>query len=391
MQMREMEANKLSGKMEYKSETEEGIVHLWDLPEDKVHIKIKDGLRERIFQEAIDLAGNKTKLANMLGLKKGGYGYIREYQQGIHTCSLKIIKNLVQLCGRSDILELIEKNISEIKFGCKVGKSVKNPKFPFILSDKLSSLAGHSVGDGGIGLGEARYIPHYTNKSPALLKNFKNLLSSFGDMEIKKYRNIFDADFLRAPSIVGVILVQMFGSFTRENKVVPKSIQHSGKKNKSAFLRALFDDEATVDVSGHKIGILMKDKPVIEGARKMFKELGIRAGKITKKEGKYWRFRITGKKDLEEFQREIGFSHPEKKKKLNRLLNNYKIDQYKNGEIRKIMMAIIQKERSINPDELARRLERSPRGRFKMHLYQLEREKKIKWNRKENIIQKYVE
>jgi len=169
-----------------------------------------------------------------------------------------------------------------------------------------------------------------------------------------------------------------------ELKHIPNQLLNAEKKSKSIFLRALFDDEAGITISDYSIGFGMTLKHVVRKVKEMLKEFGIKPGKIGEKSYKKWkwktqyRFTITSKQNLEIFKREIGFDHPQKIKDMNTMIQSYKRDLYKRGEIKKLIYKVVKEKKSISIKQLATKLKRKPKGRFYRHLHQLEEKGKIK-------------
>ena len=365
-------------------------INLEDLP-DKVYVKLEKEFRERFFLELIECVGGKLLLAKMLGFKKSDS--ITVYQKAKYWCPLSLIKEIsFILCkGRSWFNE-IEKHIIEIRYGYRRAKGIKNPQFSFVLSNELGCLIGHLLGDGGIGMGSSVYVPFYTNNSLTLLEEFKICLTLFGHVPCVRFKH-HNAGHIVFPSILGVFLFQIFGNFIKQEKIVPNVVLNSDKSCKLAFLRALFDDEGCVNISSYTIQIRMSSKHIMENIKKMLEGFDIKTGRMmvetpsfTKRKIQY-RFLISGRQNLEKFHSLIGFSHTDKEKKLQILFSNYKQKHpYGKGQIKKLMIDVIQNKKRIKTSELAYELKRLPRGRFHKHLGQLEKENKINWDKKGGFI-----
>lgn len=239
-------------------------------------------------------------------------------------------------------------------------------------------------GDGGIRFKNDDRTVYYSNNFLILIEQFKeDILKTFGEAGPYEF-DCGDGNYMiRFSNIVGLILTTFFGPLAGEFKHVPKLIISADKNCKALFLKALFDDEASVSVSEYKIEFEMANEAIVESVKKILEEFGIRPGKTgkrrkTKNHKMKYRFNICGKQDLEVFNEEIGFDHPEKKKKLEILLKSYQRIQYKRGEIRKLIVKTLKKTREMNIYELAKKLKRKPVFRFREQVRRLEKEGKIK-------------
>jgi intein/homing endonuclease len=351
-----------------------GIIHLWDLPDRKTYLLIKEHLRRELFNRGYSMLRNKTNLDKFLGLHRV---HRKLYENGKYFCPLWVIKKILSVLDdeeRYKLMACIEKNIEELRknYGGRA-KSIKNPKFPISFSYVLSRIAGHLVGDGGI---SRNMIVHYTNKLKDLTDQFKSdITDAFGEVDIYEY-NDDGITQVSAPSIVGLILTAFFGRQSKGYKHVPEIVLNSDKFSKILFLRAVFDDEGSVNLSEKEIELQMTSKPILEKIKELLSEFGIRTGKISKRkkvenQRRVYRFDITGRRDLEMFNKKIGFDHPEKKQKLQDSLESYQRYQYKQGEIKIIMLDILKREKEISVKQLAYILKRKPAGRFYRQLREL--------------------
>jgi hypothetical protein len=358
-------------------------VHLWDLS-DKVYIKIKDKCRKDFFDYLLKTADNVHNLAGLIG-KNTIYSF-RKYERGEVSISLKLVKEMVSILNENQknmFMNYIEKNLKKVKFGLRKAKSIRNPSFPIIFSPILARIAGHLVGDGGIYDKDYDQGVYYTNKSDALINQFKeDILNVFGDVDFKifedKRGNIKTIKF---PSIIGLILTTFFGHQIRNLKHVPKIIIDSEKITKAYFLRSLYDDESSV--YKNKIQIFMSNKDVIEDVKEILKIFEIKPGKIQKINGyentqPQFGFSICSGIDLTIFNREIVFGHPEKKKKLKLYLKKYKTFKHRRYEFRNSIISTLKENGSMNIFDLAEKLNQKSIKGFRKELWRLERRNLIK-------------
>jgi hypothetical protein len=120
------------------------------------------------------------------------------------------------------------------------------------------------------------------------------------------------------------LLTNAFGSFyCNEWKF---SNLFKSKKLKKAWLRAVFDCEAWVEVdkaTNRRIGIEMVNLNGMKTIKQILNQFGIASILKPKKKGKIFRLEIFGKENLIRFQKEINFLHPKKKERLQNAIDSY--------------------------------------------------------------------
>src|SRR3989344_5199792 len=104
------------------------------------------------------------------------------------------------------------------------------------------------------------------------------------------------------------------------------NIQNS--KLLGSLLQALYDDEGYLYPQKNMILISQKSKILVNDIREVVKLVGIKPNPIlihkSKTRTTMHYFSITGRENIILFAKKIGFLHPEKKKKLEILINKYK-------------------------------------------------------------------
>lgn len=375
-------------------------INIWDLPYNRVYIKIKNPARKEIFRVVVSVVKTKASLARKLKIKsiRNLYSYI----YGDYLVPLRIIKRILDIIPpeqRVDITNLIEKNIAAIK-SLGGSKPIFNPKFPIKLNTKIGKTAGHIIGDGGIYNLRGTYIAHYSNKSNFLINVFrKDVIDVFGYTDIYTfYDKRKNAYRITLPSIVGLILSLFLKKQNNESKHIPKIILNADKKIKSAFLKALYDDEGCVNLGkpnggGRSIELSQKNKKVIDETKKILREFFITPGKTSKKidnktGNTSYRFAITGKHDFERFAKEISFDNPEKREKIKSMLKSFKIDSYKKGEMEDKIIELLGKN-DMDFRELSSCLNRKPAHRIRKKLIRLEKNNMISSERQKNGFRMY--
>ncbi len=357
------------------------MVTLWDLPEDKVYVKIKEDIRSEFFRYIKTKFGGEKKLSKLLNTYLTR-SHIFNWKIGKQYCPLKILNSFLYIFEEKDKIrykKVILFNVEKLKAGSK-SISISNIKFPIKFSPNLARIAGHLVGDGGVSdTGEDKYRVYYTNKCKKLVKAFNaDIKKTFGNIEIYDF---FDKRCntinIKLPKIVGIILVQFFGFQANNLKHIPEIVFKSNNPNKSLFLQALFDDEANIHIQGRKITIMMTNRKIIEDTKTLLQDFGIETSKVKKmKKDKgnrksIYGFYITDQNNLLRFHKEIGFSHTDKREKLKLLIGNYQ-PHYKPGELDKHIFDLL-KTQKMTTFELSVKLERSY-FRIKQKLRELEKE-----------------
>jgi intein/homing endonuclease len=202
---------------------------------------------------------------------------------------------------------------------------------------------GHALGDGHI---RSNYEFGYISKNDYLLDKVATFGKNvFGLNKIVKSNRINGIKIIYFPRIFGRFLClagAIKGNKTLQSFIVPNWIKNGSNDVKRAFLRALFDDEACVKVSKNSNDItfvmckyeelVTSLEEFLEGLRHLLNEFKIKSGRVrlrAKYEDRERRkkvemgFTICGKRNLVAFQKEIGFYHPDKSRKLNNAISSY--------------------------------------------------------------------
>ncbi|MBI3037297.1 hypothetical protein HYY73_06145 [Candidatus Woesearchaeota archaeon] len=191
---------------------------------------------------------------------------------------------------------------------------VNNPNLTIEISPQLLEIFGHCIGDGFVTLEKAR-TSTYTNTSKMLVENFKALCETvFGELELKTYYDKrFDAETVRLPRVLSVILVEFFPEIL--NKRIPGFVFHLPKEIITPLIRAFADDESCVATSA--IYYVQKDRTLLEEIRRLHLIVGFKEENLTpvKEKGGLYRFSIIGK-GLINFYENVRYKHPNKMRDL---------------------------------------------------------------------------
>ncbi len=354
-----------------------------NLPE-KLMVNIEDDFRKRLISEIKAKFEEVNQFCKFLGCSVSSFMY---YQRSQVFIPVKIFRDMVCCCNFKD--SEINSAIIQIKKQ-KCGKEI-SIYLPICASPELAALVGHALGDGHISK-VGRFV--YVNKEKILIDKVKSLVNQVFKNEVyfsEKYiqqGNYSRIDYLSA---VGEILVRVGcikGNRTIEDFDIPLWIKEGNKEIKSQFLRSLYDDEGCV--SGGKISINMskiENKKtslvrLLESFKKLLFDLNIETSKLCFGQTRVSKnniksvnlgFLVCNYYDICNFQKNIGFAHEKKQKRLKELLSSYKRPRYKT---RRDALELLNKG-PLSTRELRLRLNKTKSG-MKYNLVCLEKEGKIR-------------
>ena len=371
-------------------------IHIWDLPIEKIYVKLEDRFRGSLFKLAYEKYGSWNKLAKFFNIKRGDTLLARDWNMGLCCIPFSIILDIGQDVGLSK--EEIEKNITEIKYKRKLnkrggssGKPIFNPKLPIKINEDFIEILGHICGDGNISRSNPKkgISFRYINSEKALIESFKDKVKKvFGNIEpnvqIRSGIGYRRENFcLQYPTIISLIVLSVFDCHSNDKKDLPNFIFELPEKAKCYFLRALFDDEGTVSVEEKRICIGLKPKKIVKKIRDLLTSLKFNPGRIFFS-GNIHKINIDKRKDILLFRNLIGFKHPLKANKLNLIIKNgWKFNRYENGEVKDKILFFIKEKKKTNTEELIKLLRRHP-STIRMHLNNLENKNLINSRREKN-------
>jgi len=326
-----------------------GKVDLRDFQE--LRVTVKEDFRKEIFENAKTKAGSWGKLSKIIGMSRSSF---QEFHNGKRAIPFTILKNVCKFVDNNNF----EENITGFKIG-NARKFVKNKnsslKIDFETKDGARTI-GAFLGDGSR-IGNSF---RYTNKETCLIDLVnKSVQDLIGEVGITKYSKRPSKSLVHCvifPLTVSSILDKIgipVGNKIVTNPSVPQFLLNSDKREVIATLIQQFaDDEAT---SRHQIEFYQSSDvtnlpeelrtKILSGKYKEVKDYEKYAPNVLKdvkfllwkhwrircggpyprknyriyrdKKGnmKYvpkWKLTISGKEDLERFEREIGFEIKEK-------------------------------------------------------------------------------
>lgn len=349
----------------------EKLIGLRDLP-DSIHIFIRDNVRMSLFNRAISKVGSLNKLCKTLGVTNAGFIDWRDAKQGKHT------KRFVPLSKLRIILRLIGVDEDSVQRDIIAVKSKGSKRFisdfnlPIKIDERIARILGHLLGDGFAPLNDQG---EFKNTEDKLLDVFEKDLSVFGNVPVKRRR--FGVRFPLAITLVLAEVFKMdFGTFTGR---APELIWSLDRDLIKEFIKALFDDEATVGDS--RIDIRLANLPLLKQLRELlfliFEEEGLTNKDISaiKPVPRAFHFRVQGKA-FGLFHKEIGFDHPKKTEDLEFNIKRRTRPWLKrnNGETKAFIIKTLDKPHTIK--ELSRMLNIKFDSVFE-HLVELEKLNKV--------------
>jgi len=169
-------------------------------------------------------------------------------------------------------------------------------------------------------IGKKYYYVGLRNMNIVLLKDFQ-----------KKCRNVFGINPIITRQKdrckfqnkeICLKLLADFGSFHSHKWSMPKM----SRKELSSWLRSYFDCDgwaSLVKAKDRKIGLDSVNYIGLKNIQKSLKPFGITSSVHPRKARSIWNLSICGKDDLIKFRDEIGFLHPNKKRKLEEAIGSY--------------------------------------------------------------------
>lgn len=366
---------------------ENGIVYLWDLPEDKVFIKLQSRIQKEMIEKALQIAITRNNLAKELKVNPETIYDFREAR--FESVKFMFVKRLCKFLVKNGFkkfsLENLEDKIELVR--TKTSRNpIHNPKFPmnFNCKEGAQIIAG-ILFDGGITTG---FRPFYTNDDESLVSQFANNLRKVTG-EINFYKRLCkNTHAVEFSTILGHILVNGLdlapGKKVFTDPQIPEFILKSGIEIQKVFLQQAFDDEGTINLgsnansSGRAINLTQHNrinKPPLRllQLREIIEKFEISVNKpclnsiwFTKKgfPSYDWGIQISNRSDIRTFVTKINFTLECKKEKLKELLNSYRFcdEHFKKGkkfeEILKACKILKSKNQKITSKNIAQLLGR---------------------------------
>ncbi len=307
------------------------LLGLEDLPND-FRLGLNENFREKLFAKAVRKVGSYEKLGKFLDLTKSGVWVLSRGRTGPSRLFISVnkLKILSRITGIS--LKIIEKNVSELK----TQRIRIKINLPIFARKEVSKLVAHFMGDGHLHGGSSSYF----NEADSLIEDVKTCIRNLFNLELKK-NSCKGGSEIYFPTLIANLCKLCGapeGSKVNKSFYIPDWIINGSKEIKSAFLQALFDDEASVinNYPHRYIVFGMSKSPkfldshirFLNQIRKLLSQFGIATTKPTKwaenKSGSVEHaFLISDYRSLSKFSKEINFLNRTKRQQLVKLLDSY--------------------------------------------------------------------
>lgn len=163
------------------------------------------------------------------------------------------------------------------------------------------------------------WILCYTNTCPALLKEFDNDMERTYTRKAQYVKGKCEIRYRGTKYIAENLQLREKNS---RNWKIPHFITHSSVGIRKAWVRAFFDDEATIAIDRKAILVSSVNKNGLIQIQRMLKPLGMQAkvlGPYMTGDTLFWRLSLRGN-NVMIYKKRIGFNHPSKKEKLEKIM-----------------------------------------------------------------------
>lgn len=348
--------------------------HIWDFP-DSMYVLLDSSANKMFFRKMYSHFESRSQYSKFLNLHQTT---VKEYDRRISTKKKKkyvqyipiwVLKKSKQFLNVNEI-KTIERSIEAYR--PRAGKPIKNNILPVKECPALYCILGHMLGDGSA---TKRKQPYYSNTCKELRDEFKRDLAIFGNVEIKDRKlGIPIVVFQKA---VTDFLASMFDISFDNKDHIPELVFTAPDDCKKAFLRALFDDEGTASAS---IAICITGQKVIEGIKYLLENMEIQTCKTMRRRTKNYElfsFQVR-MKDVGNFIKFIGFSHPLKASNAQYILNRKSREKRTRSEreLDSLILTFLRLNGESRTLSIANEIQLGP-GHTLTHLKRLEQSTKI--------------
>jgi intein/homing endonuclease len=302
----------------------EKLIGLEDLP-DNFGVKLEDGFREKFLDRAIFIAKGVKKLSELLNCDRTA---IWQWKTGKILTKVSLLKKLSGITRYP--LEEIESKIEYIRRKRTGDKDFIKIKFPILASPELASVIGHSIGDGNVSERQFSFFNQSIELVDEVIKNTNIAFDTDVVPEIFEKSGGQEIEFPTNIALLVNLAGSPIGEKVKRDFRIPNWIKCGNKEIKSAFIRALIDDEGSINKSNIVFGMAKKEELLeshrifIEELKEILLNLGVESNPIQKplriNSGSVQLFFSIGKKELPKFIKNVGFTNSEKNYKVSQVL-----------------------------------------------------------------------
>jgi predicted transcriptional regulator len=345
------------------SKKEIGIVHLWDLPEDRVYLKLRPSVERKLLVLLLQICKSKKEIARRTRVSKSIIE--KMFSRVTYSISLKTLRRLSLFLSKYDKrfeLEELERKILYIRTKGSTSGKVFFPKFPINFNCKEGGkIIGALFGDGGL---RKDLRPLYTNTKVERIREIvRSMQKVIGKFKVSKFIKVcspiksgsvsitYSCDF---PKIIGIILHYGLGMENGDKVVndtpLPSFCFKTSEEFKKGLLSVFFGDEAHVNAAGEDKAprIVLRQAKLLRnytpprrliGIKRLLEDFGLKPRIFLErvylsKNGRTGTFTLLISRfdDTNFFFKKIGINHARKMKKLKKLLvkttRKMSIDEY---------------------------------------------------------------
>ena len=281
-------------------------------------------IKEQVNKVILELGG-PAKASKLMDIKKS---CLKEWHLGRNPISLSKLNELLLLIDGNLKQEIIKEiDSKQIYLKCQYSNHII--KFPANLTSELSHVIGLLLGDGSLAgnilnkTGNWNISVYFDETNH--LEIYKKIIEDIFEVKVKTYvqkETCYCAYF--ASKAVHWFLRSFFGlhnGYKADKIEIPERILETKNSNLIAScLRGLFDSDGTVIVNRKAVSFSSTSEKVVNQVFFWLKKFGINSKKHQwLKDKKYkmlFTVRVYGISNILKFSELVGFSHPEKKKRL---------------------------------------------------------------------------
>jgi len=281
-----------------------------------------------VIQRGTDVWGDRTDLSDFVPsyLKKVQDRFVRCKICGVRCRNLSphLRKHKIT---KEEYLKTYGPPITSTSYKKNVGNARlklnnKSVSYPTMMTEDLALLLGYIIGEGTTTEKErVRFSKLYSKDREHIYGLFQKL---FPGIKVNQYSRkkgdyeIWNKTFREFLQYLGI------DNTRSQEKTVPEKILYAPKNIVCAFLRGLFEAEASINKKNKLIEITMASKTLIFQVHLILLNIGILSTKSWKWNKKYkkeyHRLTITGRRNLILFRDNIGFSSHHKQKSLEEII-----------------------------------------------------------------------
>ncbi|MFH1237738.1 MAG: LAGLIDADG family homing endonuclease [Candidatus Aenigmatarchaeota archaeon] len=296
----------------------ENCLNLYEISE--LSVGLEEKFRKEFFDEALVSFGSQYKLAGYLGV---GQFTVSRWFNGKFLIPVKTLLKINESVKMDT--RLIE--VKVIRIGSAQGSLPVKRSLPIAIDGNLAYLMGLIITDGHIDKNLA-WVEFVNNQKYLRSIFMENIEKIFNHKNFYIYQKNEMQVYVKNKTISTIFHELGIPKGKKFDIVeVPEKIKKSSIEIKKCFLRGCFDGDGSVAYTKRQglriVNYATSSRKMAEGISEILRELEIRNSVIKNKNDIYY-INITGRDEIEKFQRLVDFKHPKRSEKLEEILNSYK-------------------------------------------------------------------